>query len=60
MVSRTAKLIYDRVHDEYDGDWDEEEKRYINPRTTFFEPEELLDMSRELENGSGNLMETRE
>lgn len=59
MVSRTAKLIYDKVHDEYDGTWDEEERKYVHPRTTFFEPQELLKMSREVESGSGNVMETR-
>ena len=60
MVSRTAKLIYDKVHDEYDGTWDEEERKYVNPRTTFFEPQELLEMSRELEGGSGNVMEIQD
>ncbi len=59
MVSRTAKLIYDKVHDEYDGIWDEEEKRYVNPRTTFFEPQELSEISKELEGRSGNVTETR-
>jgi isopropylmalate/homocitrate/citramalate synthase len=59
MVSRTAKLIYDKVHDEYDGTWDEEERKYVNARTTFFESQELLEMSREVESGSGNMMETR-
>ncbi len=59
MVSRTAKLIYDRVHEEYDGTWDEEEKRYVNPRTTFFEPHELSDISKELEGRSGHGTEVR-
>ncbi len=59
MVSRTAKLIYDRVHEEYDGTWDEEEKRYVNPRTTFFEPHELSEISKELEGRSGHGTESR-
>jgi isopropylmalate/homocitrate/citramalate synthase len=60
MVSRTAKQIYDKVHDEYDGTWDQEDRKYVNPRTTFFEPQELLEMSRRMETGSENVMESRE
>jgi citrate (Re)-synthase len=60
MVSRTAKQIYDKVHDEYDGTWDQEDRKYVNPRTTFFEPQELLEMSRKMETGSENVMETRD
>jgi hypothetical protein len=42
------------VHDAYDGTWDEEKGKYVNPRTTFFEPQELLEMARELESRSEN------
>jgi isopropylmalate/homocitrate/citramalate synthase len=54
LLSRTVKLVYDKVHDAYDGAWDEEEGKYVNPRTTFFEPQELLEMARELESRSQN------
>jgi isopropylmalate/homocitrate/citramalate synthase len=53
-LSRTVKLVYDKVHDAYDGTWDEEKGKYVNPRTTFFEPQELLEMARELESRSEN------
>ncbi len=53
-LSRTVKLVYDKVHSAYDGTWDEEGGEYVNPRTTFFEPQELLEMVRELENRSLN------
>jgi len=48
-VSRTVKQVYDRVHAEYDGTWDEEGKAYVDPRTTFFEPREILAMAEEVE-----------
>jgi len=48
-VSRTVKRVYDRVHAEYDGTWDEETKAYVDPRTTFFEPREILAMAEEVE-----------
>jgi len=54
LLSRTVKLVYDKVHDAYDGTWDEEEGKYVNPRTTFFEPQELLEMAWELESRSQN------
>lgn len=54
LVSRIVKLVYDKVHDEYDGIWKEEEGKYVNPRTTFFEPQEIFEMARELESGSQN------
>ncbi len=52
LLSRTVKLVYERIQNAYDGTWDEEEGKYINPRTTFFEPQELLEMARKLENRS--------
>lgn len=54
LLSRTVKLIYDKVHDTYDGTWDEEKGKYVNPRTTFFEPQELHEMAGELESRSQN------
>jgi isopropylmalate/homocitrate/citramalate synthase len=49
MVSRTVRRVYDMVHDQYDGTWDEAEGAYRNPRTTFFGPHELLEMAIEVE-----------
>jgi isopropylmalate/homocitrate/citramalate synthase len=49
LVSRTVRQVYDMVHDQYDGTWDEAEGGYINPRTSFFEPRELLEMAMKVE-----------
>ncbi len=51
VTSRVVKKVYDRVHEAYDGKWDAAEGKYVNPRTTFFQPEELLEMAREFERG---------
>jgi len=52
LFSRTVKEVYDRVHAAFDGNWDEEAGRYIDPHVSFFEPSHLLDMVRELEKES--------
>jgi hypothetical protein len=49
LVSRTVKRVYDMVHDQYDGTWDEGEGAYVDPRTTFFEPQEILEMAMKVE-----------
>lgn len=49
LFSRTVKEIYDRVHNAFDGTWDEEAGRYTDPHVSFFEPSHLLEMIRELE-----------
>jgi isopropylmalate/homocitrate/citramalate synthase len=45
LVSRTVKRVYDMIHDQYDGAWDETERAYVGPRVSFFEPGELLEMA---------------
>ena len=45
LVSRTVKRVYDMVHDQYDGTWDEVAGAYVAPRLAFFEPAELLRMA---------------
>jgi hypothetical protein len=52
LLSRTVKWLYQKVHEAYDGTWDEEEGRFVNPRTTFFERSELMEMAREFERRS--------
>jgi isopropylmalate/homocitrate/citramalate synthase len=52
LLSRTVKWLYQKVHEAYDGTWDEEEGRFVNPRTTFFERWELMEMAREFERRS--------
>ncbi len=49
LFSRTVKEIYDRVHAAFDGTWNEEAGKYIDPHVSFFEPSHLLEMVRELE-----------
>lgn len=48
-VSRSAKYIYDRVHDAYDGRFDEGTGRYVDWRRTFFDAAELYDIAEEYE-----------
>lgn len=52
-TSRLVKLVYDWVHDTYDGHYDPEHGRYQDYRTTFFEPEELAWLVYEFQNQSG-------
>jgi citrate (Re)-synthase len=54
VVSKVVKQVYDQVHAAYDGTWDEEKKAYVEPRTTFFEPQEILQMAEEAERESEN------
>jgi isopropylmalate/homocitrate/citramalate synthase len=54
VVSKIVKQVYDQVHAAYDGTWDEEKKAYVEPRTTFFEPQEILQMADEAERESEN------
>ena len=44
-MSRTVKLVYDMVHQAYDGRYDEETGTFIDYRTDFFEAEELARMA---------------
>lgn len=49
VTSRVVKQLNDHVHASYDGQWDEALGKYLSPRTTFFEPGELLDLARSFE-----------
>jgi isopropylmalate/homocitrate/citramalate synthase len=40
-MSRIVKEIYDRVQDEYNGEWDDNEGHWAGYRTSFFTPEEI-------------------
>jgi isopropylmalate/homocitrate/citramalate synthase len=52
-ASRVVKLIYDKVQEAYDGLFDDEQGRYTGHRTSFFSPEEIYQMARELEAARG-------
>lgn len=54
LFSKTVKEVYDRIHNAFDGTWDEEAGRYIDPHVSFFAPSHLLEMIRELEKESEN------
>ena len=56
LVSKTVKQVYDRVHEEYDGTWDEEKNVFVKLRTSFFEPQELMAMAKEVERGEDSKM----
>lgn len=49
-VSRTVKHVYDRVHEAYDGHYDEATNRYAGYRTTFFEAEDLARLAEQFQN----------
>lgn len=44
-VSRAVKMVYDCVHEAYDGHYDEARGCYVDYRTTFFDAEELYRMA---------------
>ena len=52
LLSQTIRWLYEKVHEAYDGTWDEQEGKFVNPRTKFFEPHELMEMAREFERRS--------
>ncbi len=41
-TSRLVKRIYDGIHQAYDGRFDADQDRWVDYRTTFFEPAELV------------------
>ena len=46
-TSRVVKQIYDRIQDEYDGEFDEQQDRWVNARRSFFTSEDILGLARE-------------
>lgn len=48
-VSKLVKLIYDQIHQAYDGHYDHIQDRYTGYRDTFFEVEELARMVEQLQ-----------
>ncbi|MBI3954035.1 MAG: 2-isopropylmalate synthase [Chloroflexi bacterium] len=48
-TSRAAKYVYDRIQDAYNGRYDAASGRWVDYRTTFFSPEEVLALAREYE-----------
>lgn len=52
LLSRTVLALYDMVHASYDGKWDEKAGKFLDPRRTFFEADELLEAALEIEGRS--------
>ncbi|MEE9398798.1 MAG: hypothetical protein V3V23_00845 [Dehalococcoidales bacterium] len=48
VASKLVKLIYDQIHEAYNGHYDHSLGRYVDYRTTFFEAEELIRMAEQL------------
>ncbi len=46
-TSRVVKQIYDRIQDEYNGQYDEQHDHWVNERRTFFTSEDILALARE-------------
>ena len=52
LTSRAVLALYEKVHESYDGEWDEESGWFVGGRRAFFEADELLEMALELEGSS--------
>jgi isopropylmalate/homocitrate/citramalate synthase len=50
-VSKLVKFVYDRIHEAYDGQYDEAQNRYADYRTTFFDAEELAQIVEQYQAG---------
>ncbi len=48
-TSRLVKRVYDGVHQAYDGRYDADQDRWVDYRTTFFEPADLMALAEEYE-----------
>jgi len=46
-TSRVVKQIYDRIQDEYNGQYDEQHDHWVNSRRTFFTSEDIIELARE-------------
>ncbi|MDP2744144.1 MAG: 2-isopropylmalate synthase [Dehalococcoidia bacterium] len=49
VASKTVKRLYDLIQQSYDGNYDESRKEFTGYRTSFYEPEELLELARKLQ-----------
>jgi len=46
-TSRVVKQIYDRIQDEYNGQYDEQHDHWVNARRAFFTSEDIIELARE-------------
>ena len=46
-TSRVIKQIYDRIQDEYNGQFDEQHDHWVNSRRSFFTSEDIVELARE-------------
>ena len=46
-TSRVVKQIYDRIQDEYNGQYDEQHDHWVNSRRAFFTSEDIISLARE-------------
>jgi hypothetical protein len=46
-TSRVVKQIYDRIQDEYNGQYDEQHDHWVNSRRNFFTSEDIIALARE-------------
>ncbi len=47
-TSRVVKQIYDRIQDEYNGQFDEQHDHWVNARRSFFTSEDIIELAKEL------------
>ncbi|MDP6495467.1 MAG: hypothetical protein QGI09_08660, partial [Dehalococcoidia bacterium] len=50
-VSKLIKILYDHIHEAYDGHYDQTQDSYVGYRATFFEEEELARMAEHIQAG---------
>jgi len=46
-TSRVVKQIYDRIQDEYNGQYDEQHDHWVNSRRAFFTSEDIIELAKE-------------
>ena len=46
-TSRVVKQIYDRIQDEYNGQYDEQHDHWVNARRSFFTSEDIIELAKE-------------
>jgi hypothetical protein len=46
-TSRVVKQIYDRIQDEYNGQFDEQHDHWVNSRRSFFTSEDIIELAKE-------------
>ena len=52
-ASKTVKRLYDLVQQSYDGRYDESRREFTAYRTSFYQPDELLELAHRMQSEEG-------